>query len=77
MEPLGQSQVMAYLRGLSENYSVTLITFEKPEDLANVQAVSRIRADCEVQGIDWQPRLFRRRPNLVVPAWGSLETTDD
>jgi len=30
LEPLGQSQVIAYLRGLSQNYKITLITYEKP-----------------------------------------------
>jgi len=30
LEPLGQSQVMAYLRGLSRDYKITLITYKKP-----------------------------------------------
>lgn len=32
LEPLGQSQVLAYLRGLSRDYRITLITYEKDED---------------------------------------------
>lgn len=32
LEPLGQSQVLSYLRGLSKEHRVTLITYEKDED---------------------------------------------
>ena len=39
-EPLGQSQVLAYLRGLSKSYAYTLISFEKPEDLADGEELS-------------------------------------
>ena len=35
LEPLGQSQVLAYLRGLSRDYQITLITYEKDDDRAD------------------------------------------
>ena len=31
LEPLGQSQVLAYLKRLAQKYSICLISFEKPE----------------------------------------------
>ena len=73
LEPLGQSQVMGYLKGLSQDYQITLITFEKPEDMANKQAMDSARADCEAYGINWHPKIFRRRPKLLAPAWSMFE----
>jgi glycosyltransferase involved in cell wall biosynthesis len=73
LEPLGQSQVMSYLKGLSGDYQITLITFEKTEDLADTHAMASARADCEAYGIDWRPKSFRRRPKLLAPAWSMFE----
>ena len=73
LEPLGQSQVMSYLKGLSQDYQITLITFEKPEDLADTQAMAKANADCKAHGIDWCPKRFRRSPKLVAPAWSMFE----
>jgi glycosyltransferase involved in cell wall biosynthesis len=73
LEPLGQSQVMGYLKGLSQDYQITLITFEKPEDLADTQAMAKANADCEAHGINWRPKRFRHRPKLLAPAWSIFE----
>ena len=73
LEPLGQSQVMSYLRGLSRDHAITLITFEKPEDMADSAAMARAREDCAAHGIDWRPRRFRRRPRLIAPAWSLVQ----
>ncbi len=68
LEPLGQSQVMAYLRGLSRDYAITLISYEKPEDWADTAAMARARADCEAHGIRWLPQQFRPSPKIIAPA---------
>ena len=73
LEPLGQSQVLAYLKGLSQDYQITLVTFEKPEDMANTQAMAKAKADCDAHGIDWRPKNFRRHPKLLAPAWSMFE----
>lgn len=73
LEPLGQSQVLSYLKGLSQDHQITLITFEKPEDLADTQAMAKANADCEAHGIDWRPKRFRRSPKLLAPAWCMFE----
>lgn len=72
LEPLGQSQVMAYLRGLSADYRITLITFEKPDDLADAAAMQQAREDCGRYGIRWLPQRYRYRPRFLAPAWGML-----
>lgn len=68
LEPLGQSQVMGYLRGLSRDYAITLITYEKPEDWADTAAMARARADCAAHGIRWLPQRFRPQPKIIAPA---------
>ena len=42
LEPLGQSQVLAYLERLADGYEVNLLSFEKPSDTLDplVPAVS-------------------------------------
>jgi glycosyltransferase involved in cell wall biosynthesis len=68
LEPLGQSQVMNYLRGLSREYSITLITYEKDEDWSDDTRMAKAKAECESHGITWLPQRFRSKPSLVAPA---------
>jgi len=68
LEPLGQSQVFSYLKGLSRDYSITLITHEKPADLADTAQLSVAREDCDRCGIRWLPQRFRARPKVLAPA---------
>lgn len=68
LEPLGQSQVIPYLRGLSKDYAITLITYEKAEDWADQEAVAQARVDCAAHGITWLPQVFRPHPKVVAPA---------
>lgn len=68
LEPLGQSQVLAYLRGLSRDYRITLITYEKDEDRADEARMSLARSECERLGIRWLPQRFRPRPKVIAPA---------
>ena len=68
LEPLGQSQVFGYLRGLSRDHTITLITYEKPEDWADSACMARARGECERYGIRWLPQRFRYRPRIIAPA---------
>lgn len=72
LEPLGQSQVMGYLRGLSKKYQITLITYEKDEDWTDAAAMQRARADCDAHGIRWLPQRFRPRPKIIAPAFSMM-----
>jgi len=72
LEPLGQSQVLAYLRGLSRDYRITLITYEKDEDWADQPSVARQREECARLGIRWLPQRFRPRPKVIAPALSML-----
>jgi len=68
LEPLGQSQVFAYLRGLSRDHAITLITYEKPEDRADSARMARAQEACAAHGIRWLPQTFRPRPRIIAPA---------
>jgi len=72
LEPLGQSQVLSYLKGLSKNYQVSLISFEKPEDRADQQDFESVQKDCERHGIRWLPQRFHHRPKVIAPAWNMI-----
>lgn len=72
LEPLGQSQVFSYLKGLSQKYAVSLITFEKPEDTADDNVFQRFEGECRDHGIRWMPQRFHYRPRLIAPAWSMI-----
>jgi glycosyltransferase involved in cell wall biosynthesis len=68
-EPLGQSQILPYLRGLSGEHRITVISFEKPADLADAGVMAALREACAGHGIGWTPRRYHRRPRLLATAW--------
>ena len=72
LEPLGQSQVLAYLRGLSQDYRITLITYEKEEDWADAARMASMHTECDRLGIRWLPQRFRPRPKVIAPALSML-----
>jgi glycosyltransferase involved in cell wall biosynthesis len=67
LEPLGQSQIWPYLRGLSRHHSITLISFEKPADRCDALAMQRMRMLCNNHGIHWIPLQFRSQPRPWAP----------
>lgn len=62
-DPLGQSQVLPYLIGLSkQGYRFTLISCEKPERYQSGRAV--IEAICQLHQIYWQPLPYTKSPPI-------------
>lgn len=62
-DPLGQSQVLPYLIGLSkEGYSFHLISFEKEDRFS--QHREHIQAICDAAGISWHPLSYTKKPPL-------------
>lgn len=58
-EPLGRSQVLAYLRRLARDCDSTLISFEKE------RPTSELVAEISGAGITWFPRRYHRNPPLA------------
>lgn len=69
LEPLGQSQVLAYLKCLADGRCIHLISFEKVEDWANVAVRQRIARDIEGAGIVWHPLRYHKWPSALATAW--------
>ena len=69
LEPLGQSQVLAYLKLLTTGRCIHLISFEKSADWANITERERIEQDIAGAGIVWHPLRYHKRPTAVATAW--------
>jgi len=67
-DPLGQSQVIPYLQGLSKlGYSFTLISFEKAERYEkNKDAIGAL---LQQSNIDWQPLPYTKKPPVLSTLW--------
>ena len=59
-EPLGRSQVLAYLFRLAVEYDITLFSFEKPG--SDLEALAR---EIGSYGIDWRPLEYHKNPPLL------------
>ena len=69
LEPLGQSQVLAYLKRLAADRPIHLISFEKEDDWANVVERERLARDIAASGIVWHPLRYHKRPTAVATTW--------
>ena len=69
MEPLGQSQVLPYLRRLSGDYAITILSFEKPQDLDNKRKQRTLQEQLETAGIAWIPLRYHKRPTVPATAF--------
>lgn len=72
LEPLGQSQVLAYLEHLARTRPIHLLSFEKPEDWRDEVARAQIQARMDAAGIRWHPRRYHKWPSAVATAWDIL-----
>lgn len=69
LEPLGQSQVLAYQERLAHGSAVHIISFERAEDLSDEQRVAAMRGRVERAGIHWHPQTYHKRPSALATLW--------
>jgi glycosyltransferase involved in cell wall biosynthesis len=69
LEPLGQSQVLAYLEPLAAGRRIHLISFEKAADWRNRARREAMRARIETAGIRWHPLRYHKRPSTAATAF--------
>ena len=70
LDPLGQSQVLPYLKGLSKTgHRIDILSFEKREKLADTVSVSGLRGDLEAAGIGWVPLIYHKRLSALATLW--------
>lgn len=72
LDPLGESQVLQYVRQLNRTHRMTLLTFEKPRNLGDAKAIAAMEAKCHEAGIEWHRRVWHQRPSLAATAWDVL-----
>lgn len=72
MEPLGRSQILPYLSRLSDEYEFTIVSFEKVEDLKNINAVKKLHRECNQYGISWKPTKYHDKPRLLATVYDLL-----
>ena len=67
-DPLGQSQVLPYIIGLSKKgYKFHLVSFEKPNRYKqNRKVIERL---CSENKIEWHPLMYTKRPPLLSTIW--------
>jgi glycosyltransferase involved in cell wall biosynthesis len=71
MEPLGQSQVLEYLKSIAAQggYSIHLVSYEKPDDWADVPRRTALAAEIARAGISWTPLRYHKRPTVPATAY--------
>ena len=69
LEPLGQSQVLAYVKKLSIDNNFFLISFEKNSDLIKKQDLEKLRLELKYVGINWYPLKYHKKPSTVATAF--------
>ena len=70
-DPLGQSQVLPYLAGLSRRgHRIALVSFEKPSRTA-AEMESAQRA-CAAAGVDWHPLRYHKNPPVLSSAFDAM-----
>ena len=60
MEPLGESQVLNYLKKISITHNVHLISFEKNADIMDLQKFHRFKEICSAHEISWKPLKYKK-----------------
>ncbi|MES2119083.1 MAG: glycosyltransferase [Pseudomonadota bacterium] len=69
LEPLGQSQVVAYLEKLAPGRKIHLISFEKREDWNDREQREAVRQRIAGAGISWHPLRYHKRPTAPATAY--------
>src|SRR5690606_28093316 len=60
------SQVLAYQEHISPERDVHIVSFERPEDLADERRVARLRERIQRSGIHWHPQVYHKRPSVLA-----------
>lgn len=75
LEPLGQSQVIAYLERLAPDYAIYLVSFEKPADRKRADKLAAIQGRLDRAGINWHPLTYHKAPTLPATLFDIAQGT--
>jgi glycosyltransferase involved in cell wall biosynthesis len=66
LEPLGQSQVLAYQKHLAKDFHLHLVSFEKPQDWMVVKSRKTVAHRIANSGIVWHPLSYHKHPPVIA-----------
>ena len=69
MEPLGQSQVLAYQEKLAKDFKIVLMSFEKSEDLKDRTKLKLMQERVSKTSIKWIIRRYHKFPSILATAY--------
>ncbi len=69
LEPLGQSQVLAYLQPLALIHTIHLISYEKKLDWNNTTEKNKIANNLSNFGIVWHPLRYHKKISILATSW--------
>jgi glycosyltransferase involved in cell wall biosynthesis len=69
LEPLGQSQVLAYMEKLTPECSVHILSFEKNKDRDDEARMAAMRERLRAAGIGWTPLAYHKSPSVPATAY--------
>lgn len=69
LEPLGQSQVLAYQERLAEDFDIFLLSFEKSADLKNHKLLQLMQDRISNTSIRWIIRRYHKAPSVLATAY--------
>jgi glycosyltransferase involved in cell wall biosynthesis len=72
LEPLGESQIVSYIERLAVDHGITLLSFEKPGDLADRGRVAAMAGRLDAVGIAWVPLRYHKRPPVLSTVFDVL-----
>ena len=72
LEPLGQSQVLAYLKQLALDRKIHLLSYEKSVDWNNTIERDDVKRDIACSGIVWHTLRYHKSPSALATAWDIL-----
>lgn len=64
LEPLGQSQVLAYLEKLTDRAHIHVLSLKKPADRADAIKFKALRRRIKAAGIRWHPLTYHKAPSV-------------
>jgi len=62
LEPLGQSQILAYLKILSKDFNISILSFEKKKDWLNEKNVHVVKTLIDDYSLDWMSLSYTSKP---------------
>ena len=60
LEPLGRSQILSYLKALSSEYRIHLISFEKRKDRSDLTKKNQLHKEIEEADINWKALTYHK-----------------